>query len=110
MIRYNDFLAAGLMSLDPQKVLDEGVLRAVFHKFDHRSKGCITVDDLKEFLIPHLSEDEVRTMFSEAGLEDASMITYPSFVHLCQTELMSSPESSTVPHKPPPAILASLST
>ena len=86
VIRYNDFLAAGLMSLDPDNVLEEGVLRAVFNKFD-RSKGSITKEDLKEFLVPHLTEEEIGGMFEEAGLKGVSMITYPSFKMLCRTAI-----------------------
>jgi hypothetical protein len=58
-IRYNDFLAAGLMSLGPSIVLADCTLKAVFDKFDRGHNGWITVETLTTFLGQQITRKEV---------------------------------------------------
>ncbi|CAM9182030.1 unnamed protein product, partial [Sphacelaria rigidula] len=69
VIRYNDFLAASLMSWQDQRILDDDILKVVFDKFDRSHAGQIRGRDLREFLGRELDDSDINNMLREAGVQ-----------------------------------------
>ncbi|CBJ30826.1 calcium-dependent protein kinase [Ectocarpus siliculosus] len=101
VIRYNDFLAASLMSSKDNSILDDAILQAAFDRFDRSQAGEITGRDLRLFLGKELDDNEIDKMLKEAGLQHGGSMSFEEFKELMQTTLYS-PTLSRAGSCPPP--------
>ncbi|CAM9191729.1 unnamed protein product [Discosporangium mesarthrocarpum] len=93
VLRYNDFLAASLMSMKEHQTLDESILKAVFDKFDCGHIGRITGHDLRRFLGKELDDEDIDRLMREAGLDHGGSMDFKEFKDLMRSSLSSPPLS-----------------
>lgn len=89
VIRYNDFLAASLMTSEDLGFFDDRILKAVFDKFDRSHAGLITGQDLRIFLGKELNDEDINRMLKEAGIQHGGSMDFEEFKDLMQSTLAS---------------------